>query len=55
MDGVEKLPLIKIKEKKLDGDCIREDIICEKALPIYADLLKETPSTSAEGESAFTF
>ena len=34
---------------------ISEGIICEKALRIYADLLKETPSMSAEGESEFTF
>ena len=55
MDEVETLFLILIREKELDGDCISEDIICEKALRIYAGLLKETPSTSAEGESRFTF
>ena len=47
MDEGEKLLLIWIKE--LDGDSISEGIICEKALRIYADLLKETPSTSVEG------
>ena len=53
MCEVEKLLLIWIKE--LDGDSICEGIICEMALHIYADLPKETPSTSAEGESGFTF
>ena len=55
MDEAEKLLLIWIREKELDGDSIGESIICEKALLIYADHLKETPSTSAEGESGFTF
>ena len=54
MDNVEKLLVIWIKEKELDGDSNREGIICGKALSVYADLLKETPSTSAEGESGFT-
>ena len=44
-----------INEKELDGNSISEGIICEKALRIYADLLKKTRSTSAEGESGFTF
>ena len=39
----------------MDGDSISEGIICENALPVYVDLWKETPSTSAEGESGFTF
>ena len=34
MDEVEKLKLIWIKEKELDGNSIREGIICEKALHI---------------------
>ena len=55
MDEVEKLLLIWIREKEMDGDSISEGIICEKALRIYSDLLKETPSKSAEGESWFTF
>ena len=40
MDEAEKLLLILIKDKELDGDCIREGIICEKTLRIYADLIK---------------
>ena len=55
MDKINKLLQIWIREKELDGDSISEGIICEKALRIYADLRKETPSTSAEGESGFTF
>ena len=55
MDEVEKLLLIRIKEKELDGDSSSEGIISEKALYIYADELKETPSTCAEGESWLTF
>ena len=39
----------------MDDDSIVEDIVCENALRIYADLLKETPSTSAEGEIGFIF
>ena len=39
----------------MDGDSISEDIICEKAQRIYADLVEETDSTSAEGEKWFTF
>ena len=55
MDEVEKLLLIWIKEIELDGNSICEGIICEKALRIYSNLLKDTPSTSAEGECVFTF
>ena len=55
MDEVEKLLLAWIKEKELDGDGISDGIICEKALRIYADLQNQTPSTSVEGGSGFTF
>ena len=55
MDKVEKLLLIFVKEKEIAGDSISEGIICEKALEIYNDLLKENPDMSAKGESAFTF
>ena len=43
MDEVEKLLLMWIREKESDGDSVSEGIICEKALCIYADLLKEDP------------
>ena len=55
LDNVLKLQLILIKEKEIDGDSISEGIICEKTRRIYADHLKETPSTIAEGDSEFTF
>ena len=55
MDEVEMLLFTWIKEKELDGDSISEGIICEKALRVNADFLMESPRTSAEGESGFTF
>ena len=55
IDDVEKLLVIWIRKKELDGICICEGIICEKALCMHADLLKVTPSSRAEGESGFTF
>ena len=55
IDKIEKLLVIFIKEKEIAGNSISEGIICEKALEIYNDLLKETPCTSVKGESAFTF
>ena len=39
MDEIEKLLLIWIQEKELDGDSISEGIICAKILRIYADVL----------------
>ena len=46
--------LISIKKVELNGDIISKGIICLKALRIYDDLPKETPSTNAEVESWFT-
>ena len=43
MEEVEKLLLIWINEKELYGDSISEGIICEKALCMHGELLKETP------------
>ena len=40
LDEIEKMLLIWIKEKDLDGDSITEDITCVKVLYILADLLK---------------
>ena len=54
MVEVEKLLSIWIKENELDVDSSSEGIICVKALRVYADLLKETPSTSGDGESGST-
>ena len=39
----------------MDGNSVSEGVIYEKALRIYADIVKETPSSSAEGESGFSF
>nr|XP_034981426.1 glutamate-rich protein 5 isoform X1 [Zootoca vivipara]XP_034981427.1 glutamate-rich protein 5 isoform X1 [Zootoca vivipara] len=50
IEEVEKLLLIWIKEKQLAGDSISESIICEKALHLHADLIRNTPGASAEGE-----
>ncbi|XP_033011520.1 tigger transposable element-derived protein 1-like [Lacerta agilis] len=50
IEEVEKLLLIWIKEKQLAGDSISESIICEKALHLHAELIRNTPGTSAEGE-----
>ena len=52
MDEFEKLIKIRIY-KKLTGDCVREGIICEKALQICNDLQRKAPS--AECEIRFTF
>lgn len=54
LEEVEKLLLIFINERQLAGDGISEELICEKALEIYSDLLKETPGTSTES-GAFEF
>ena len=42
-------------KKRIGWHSISEGIICKKAQCIYADLLKQIPSTSAEGESGFTY
>ena len=39
----------------MDSDSISKGIIYEMALCIYANLIKESHSTSVEGESGFTF
>ncbi|CAI5768740.1 transposable element-derived 1-like [Podarcis lilfordi] len=50
IEEMEKLLLIWITEKQLSGDSISPSIICEKALSLHADLIKNTPGGSAEGE-----
>ncbi|XP_043263000.1 tigger transposable element-derived protein 1-like [Colletes gigas] len=50
LDDVERLLLIWINEKQLQGDTINESIICEKAKVIFADLVKKTPGSSTAGE-----
>ncbi|XP_053234890.1 tigger transposable element-derived protein 1-like isoform X3 [Podarcis raffonei] len=48
IEEVEKWLTIWINEKLLAGDHISENIICEKALQLHADLTQNTPGTSAE-------
>ncbi|XP_016070266.1 PREDICTED: tigger transposable element-derived protein 1-like [Miniopterus natalensis] len=51
IEEVEKLLLVWINEKQLAGDSISEAMICEKAKRLHADLLKDTPGTSAQSGS----
>lgn len=54
LDDVEKLLLIWINERGLQGDTINENIICEKAKAIFADLVKKSSgSSTAENEEQF--
>ena len=52
---MEKLLIVWIKEKQLAGDTVMMAIICEKARASYADLLQQTPNTSADGASGEPF
>ena len=42
IEEVEKLLLVFINEKLLNGDSLSEAVICEKALDIYGDLVEKT-------------
>ena len=42
IEEVEKILLVFINEKQLNGDSLSEAFICEKALDIYGDLVKKT-------------
>lgn len=53
IDNVEKLLLVCINERQLVGDSISEQIICEKARVLYADLIKQTPGTSDSDIDSF--
>ncbi|XP_028648887.1 tigger transposable element-derived protein 1-like [Erpetoichthys calabaricus] len=53
IDEVEKLLLVYINEKQLEGASISEAFISEKALQIYEDLKKKTPETSALSDFVF--
>uniref|UniRef100_A0A8C5PXM0 HTH CENPB-type domain-containing protein n=1 Tax=Leptobrachium leishanense TaxID=445787 RepID=A0A8C5PXM0_9ANUR len=50
LEDVEKLLLVWINEKQLVGDALSENIICEKAKALYADLESNRPGTSTENE-----
>lgn len=53
IDEVERLLLVYINEKQLEGASISEAFIREKALQIYEDLKKKTPGTSALSDFVF--
>ncbi|CAL7938614.1 unnamed protein product [Xylocopa violacea] len=53
LDDVERLLLRWINEKQLQGDAINENIICQKAKAIFADLVKRTPGSSTSEEEVF--
>jgi hypothetical protein len=50
LEDVEKLLLVWINEKQLAGDTVTENLICEKAKHLYADLVSKLPCTSTEKE-----
>ena len=52
LNEVKKLLLEWIKEKQLSGDSISNNAICEKAKALHEELLRRTPSASAEEECA---
>ncbi|XP_029777041.1 tigger transposable element-derived protein 1-like [Suricata suricatta] len=53
LEDVEKLLLVWINEKRLAGDTVTENFICEKAKALYADLVSKLPRASAEREEGF--
>ncbi|UYV68794.1 GREM2 [Cordylochernes scorpioides] len=52
---MEKLLMVWVTEKQLQGDTLTQTIICEKARAIYGDLLKQTPKTSIDEASEESF
>ncbi|GIY60997.1 tigger transposable element-derived protein 1 [Caerostris darwini] len=52
---MEKLLMVWVTEKQLQGDTLTQTIICEKARAIYGDLLKQTPQTSIDEASEESF
>ncbi|KAM5158227.1 tigger transposable element-derived protein 1-like [Mantella aurantiaca] len=52
-EKMEKLLMVWVMEKQLQGDTLTQSIICEKARAIYGDLLKQTPHTSTDEEDLF--
>ena len=42
-----------INEKRLAGDTVTENFICEKAKALYTDLVSKLPGTSTENEEGF--
>ncbi|UYV76841.1 TIGD4, partial [Cordylochernes scorpioides] len=54
-ENMEKLLMVWVTEKQLQGDTLTQTIICEKARAIYGDLLKQTPLTSIDEASEESF
>ncbi|UYV67324.1 hypothetical protein LAZ67_5000237 [Cordylochernes scorpioides] len=54
-ENMEKLLMVWVTEKQLQGDTLTQTIICEKARAIYGDLLKQTPQTSIDEASKESF
>ncbi|GIY50854.1 tigger transposable element-derived protein 1 [Caerostris darwini] len=54
-ENMEKLLMVWVTEKQLQGDTLTQTIICEKARAIYGDLLKQTPKTSIDEASEESF
>ncbi|XP_067125650.1 tigger transposable element-derived protein 1-like [Centruroides vittatus] len=52
---MEKLLMVWVTEKQLQGRTLTQSIICEKARTIYGDLLKQIPHTSTNEESENSF
>ncbi|GFT85323.1 tigger transposable element-derived protein 1 [Nephila pilipes] len=52
---MEKLLMVWVTEKQLQGDTLTQTIICEKARANYGDLLKQTPQTSIDEASEESF
>ncbi|XP_067132756.1 tigger transposable element-derived protein 1-like [Centruroides vittatus] len=52
---MEKLLMVWVTEKQLQGGTLTQSIICEKARAIYGDLLKQIPHTSTNEESEDSF
>ncbi|UYV72767.1 hypothetical protein LAZ67_10000620 [Cordylochernes scorpioides] len=50
-ENMEKLMMVWVTEKQLQGDTLTQTIICEKARAIYRDLLKQTLQTSIDEAS----
>ncbi|GFS44139.1 tigger transposable element-derived protein 1 [Nephila pilipes] len=54
-ENMEKLLMVWVTEKQLQGDTLTQTIICKKARAIYGDLLKQTPQTSIDEASEESF
>ncbi|XP_053336861.1 diphthine methyltransferase isoform X1 [Clarias gariepinus] len=53
LEDVEKLLLIWINEKMIVGDRVSEEMICDKARMLHADLSERTPGTSQDDIESF--